>query len=624
MKLITLTLSALTLLSLTLCVPNVNAEERPNIVWLLSEDNSVHYLRLYREPIAKTPAIEALAKQGLVFDHAFSCAPVCSVARTTLMSGILAPRAGFQFHRKQALARLPDSLQLFPAYLREAGYYTTNLSKKDYNVTEGKVWDASSKKASWRNRPTPDTPFFHMQSIPICHESSLHFPPSDIENNQVENDPKKVSPAPYHPDNETFRFTQARYIDQIQKMDRAVGGVVNRLREDGLLDNTLIFYFGDHGGVLPRSKGYLYETGLHVPLVVYVPEKWRDPLSVHAGDRRQGFVRFVDLGPTVLNLAGLPVPDTMDGRPILGAGVDTKEVESRNTTLGYADRFDEKSDFCRSLRVGDWKYIRNYQPYLPDGLNNNYRYKQLAYSNWRELYVNGELDKAQRAFFEPKPVEALHYLPDDPFEVDNLADSADHEEKLQQMRRALTEKLKSLPDLSFYPESEIIASALPNATDYGRKKSGEISELIDIANLALEPSEEVRDQVLEELHSNNPWKRYWAVLVTASWSKIDAETTARLMELAHDSNNLVRVRAAESLCRDADNEWDPRPTLYHVLETTDSPSEVLLTLNAIVYLRDHATRLDFDLSSLNIGAVNSEVERFLIYLNQPSPFRPLR
>ena len=192
------------------------------------------------------------------------------------------------------------------------------------------------------------------------------------------------------------------------------------------------------------------------------------------------------------------------------------------------------------------------------------------------------------------------------------------------MRRALTEKLKSLPDLSFYPESEIIASALPNATDYGRKKSGEISELIDIANLALEPSEEVRDQVLEELHSNNPWKRYWAVLVTASWSKIDAETTARLMELAHDSNNLVRVRAAESLCRDAGNEWDPRPTLYHVLETTDSPSEVLLTLNAIVYLRDHATRLDFDLSSLNIGAVNSEVERFLIYLNQPSPFRPLR
>ena len=144
---ITLTLSALTLLSLTLCVPNAGAEERPNIVWLLSEDNSVHYLRLYREPIAKTPAIEALAKQGLVFDHAFSCAPVCSVARTTLMSGILAPRAGFQFHRKQALARLPDSLQLFPAYLREAGYYTTNLSKKDYNVTEGKVWDASSKKA---------------------------------------------------------------------------------------------------------------------------------------------------------------------------------------------------------------------------------------------------------------------------------------------------------------------------------------------------------------------------------------------------------------------------------------------------------------------------------------------
>jgi arylsulfatase A-like enzyme len=595
------------------------AGERPNMVWILSEDNSVHYLGLYGEPLAKTPAIEQLASQGLIFDHAFSCAPVCSVARTTLMSGVLAPRAGFQFHRKQELAQLPDDLQLFPSYLREAGYYTTNLSKKDYNVEEGRVWDASSKKASWRNRPTEDTPFFHMQSIAICHESSLHFPPSDIANQKVQNDPSSVTPAPYHPDNETFRFTQARYIDQIQKMDRAVGEIVSQLRQDGLLDNTIIFYFGDHGGVLPRSKGYLYETGLHVPLVVFVPEKWRKALGVQPGDHRQGFVSFIDLGPTVLNLAGIPVPDAMDGRPILGAGVDTQEVESRNSVLGYADRFDEKSDFCRSLRVGNWKYIRNFQPYLPDGLNNNYRYKQLAYSNWRDLYVQGKLNETQRAFFEPKPVEALYDLRTDPFEVHNLATSPEHATTLTEMRSALTVKLKSLPDLSFYPENEIIASALPHGVRYGRAKADEIGELIDIANLAVESPKSARQGVLEALNSENPWKRYWGVMVTTAWPEIDSSVAQRLHELLNDPCAMVRVRATESLSRDKN--FDPRPPLYKILENSQSPSEVLLTLNAIVYLRDHATTWEFDLTSLEINAINGEVERFLSYLERPSPYR---
>jgi arylsulfatase A-like enzyme len=603
---------------LALLPVSLRADERPNIVWILSEDNSVHYLGLYQEPLAKTPAIEQLASQGMIFDHAFSCAPVCSVARTTLMSGVLAPRAGFQFHRKQMLAKLPDNLQLFPSYLREAGYYTTNLSKKDYNVEEGKVWDASSKKASWRNRPTEDTPFFHMQSIAICHESSLHFPQSDIENHKVKNDPAAVTPAPYHPDNETFRFTQARYIDQIQKMDQAVGDIVDQLRQDDLLDNTLIFYFGDHGGVLPRSKGYLYETGLHVPLIVFVPEKWRKRLGVQPGEHRQGFVSFIDLGPTVLNLADLPIPDTMDGRPILGKGVDKKEVESRDTVLGYADRFDEKSDFCRSIRVGDWKYIRNFQPYLPDGLNNNYRYKQLAYSNWRDLFVQGKLNKTQSAFFEPKPVEALYDLQADPYEVSNLANSPEHASTLAKMRSALTAQLKSLPDLSFYPESEIIASALPDGASYGQKKADEIRELIDIANLAVDSPQNTHQAVLEALNSENPWKRYWGVMVTTAWPEVDSTVSSRLHELLDDPCAMVRVRAVESLCREDD--FDPRPTLYKILENSNSPSEVLLTLNAVVYLRDHATDLDFDLSSLKLKAVNGEVERFLAYLALPSPF----
>ena len=616
--------SVMTLFRLTalfaICIgsaPTLWADERPNIVWILSEDNSVHYLGLYREPLAATPAIEQLAAEGLVYDYAFSCAPVCSVARTTLMSGLLAPRIGFQYHRKQKLAKLPDGVQLFPAYLRQAGYYTTNNSKKDYNVVEGKVWDESSKKASWRNRPNAATPFFHMQSIGISHENSLHFPLADIRDQNVVTDPKQVTPAPYHPDTETFRFTQARYIDRIQQMDKAVGRIIQQLAEDDLLDDTIVFYFGDHGGVLPRSKGYLYETGLHVPLVVRVPEKWRDQLGVEPGQRRQGFVNFTDLGPTVLNLAGVSIPGELDGRPILGSGVDLGETESRDVALGYADRFDEKSDFCRSLRVGHWKYIRNFEPFLPDGMNNNYRYKQLAFAEWRELYRDGKLNDVQRQFFEGKPVEALFDLNSDPFEIRNLATDPTHHETLLQMRGLLTEQLKTLPDLSFYPESELIESALPDGHRFGQQHAAEIAQLIDTANLALQPSSAAQEKVVAALESDNRWQRYWGCLVVSSWSAPNATLLKAVQGRLQDDCLLVRVRAAECLALHGD--YDPRPVLFQALESSTSPSEVLLMLNTVVFLRDHVTDLTYNIQALEITAVNDQVERRLSYLAEASP-----
>ncbi len=160
----------------TLCPGMLPAAERPNFVWLLSEDNSTHYLKLFNEHGAPTPNIDALAREGVVFQRAFSCAPVCSVARTTLITGCYAPRVGTQYHRRSKMVPLPEPLRMFPAYLRRAGYYTTNNNKKDYNAVEGQgVWDQSSKKATWRNRPSPETPFFHMQSFGQSHESSLHF-----------------------------------------------------------------------------------------------------------------------------------------------------------------------------------------------------------------------------------------------------------------------------------------------------------------------------------------------------------------------------------------------------------------------------------------------------------------
>ena len=259
-----------------LSVAKLPAADRPNIVWIVSEDNSIHYLSHFFPGGASAPEIESMAAHGLTFNHAFSNAPVCSVARTTLATSCYGPRIGTQFHRRYKMAAMPEGLKMFPAYLRNAGYYTTNNSKKDYNAIEGEgVWDESSKNASWRNRTDPGQPFFHMESHAQSHESSLHFDVKTFQNEATKTDPNSIKLADYFPDTPLFRYTHARYHDRMQVIDDIVGRTIAKLEEDGLLEDTFVFYFGDHGGVLPRSKGYLYESGLHVPLVVRVPENFK-------------------------------------------------------------------------------------------------------------------------------------------------------------------------------------------------------------------------------------------------------------------------------------------------------------------------------------------------------------
>lgn len=245
----------------------ISAEPKPNVpnfVWLISEDNSKHFLKLFDANGAETPNIAALAARGVVYENAFSNAPVCSVARTTLITGCYGPRVGTQFHRRSKMVPMPDDVRMFPAYLRDAGYYTTNKSKTDYNALPGKdVWDESSKRASWSNRKQGQ-PFFHKESFGTSHESSLHFSKQKKESTTPVTDPTKVFIPPYHPDTETFRYTYATYHDKIKAVDRQIGEVVDQLDADGLLEDTFVFYFGDHGGVLPGSKGYANERGLHV------------------------------------------------------------------------------------------------------------------------------------------------------------------------------------------------------------------------------------------------------------------------------------------------------------------------------------------------------------------------
>lgn len=602
-------------LALSLLAPFLTAADRPNIVWIVSEDNSKHYLKLFDENGAEAPHIEALAAEGITFTRAFSNAPVCSVARTTLATGCYAPRLGTQFHRRASPATLPAGLKAFSELLREAGYYTSNRSKEDYNFVKSRgTWDDSSKNGDWRNRPDAAIPFFHMQSHAESHEGSLHFDASLTETEKTTHDPAAVKLPPYFPDTPLFRYTMARYLDRMQAIDGIVGQTVAKLKADGLLEDTFVFYFGDHGGVLPRSKGYLYETGLHVPLVVRIPEKWKHLVDLERGSRMDGFVSFIDFAPTVLTLAGVAVPAEMDGRAFLGKGVTAAEVAARDTTIGYADRFDEKYELVRSLRVGNWKYIRSYQPHYADGIQNNYRYQMAAYREWRDLYDEGKLGSDQRQFFEAKAHERLYDLSTDPHELKNLATEAAHRAKLREMRETLQERLKALPDLGFIPENILVREAMDDPAAYGRARAAEIATLIDTADLMLQPFAESEVALRKALVSDNEKVRYWAAAVCAAYGQEAVELVDLVKELLDDPGAMVRVRAIEYL--GMVGELDPRAPLVTIVNESSEPVAKLISLQSAAFFHERPTlAFPFSADSFNPIDPKEEGERRIRYFD---------
>lgn len=599
---------------------------RPNIVWIMSEDNSKHYLKHFDANGVETPAIEAMASHGVTFDRAFSNAPVCSVARTTLITGCYAPRIGTQYHRKLQPVPMPEGLEMFPVYLREAGYFTTNNSKEDYNAKPRRSpWDESGKKATWKHRPSEETPFFHVQTFTDSHESRLHFDeeqlskPTDFSQDEV------VLPA-YFPDTPLFRYTAAYYRDRMQVIDKKVQSIVKELKDNHELENTFVFYFGDHGGVLPRSKGYLFETGLHVPLVVRIPENFESKVDRKSGTRTNGFVSFIDFAPTVLNLAGLAVPEQIDGRAFLGDDTSANDIDQRDTTFSYADRMDEKYDLVRAVRVGDWKYIRYFEAQYPDALLNDYRYKMLAYQQWRELSQEGELASQQDAFFRRRPVEALFDLNQDPDEINNLAGSPEQSSRLIAMRQTLATHLKKTNDLSFFTEAVFLREGAQSPVSFGESHQDQIATYIETANIAVQPLANTTTPLLTAINSGDSIVRQWGLVAASSLGS--ASTTARdflaedetIVKLAQrrtlDDSPMVAARAAELLAILALD--DPRPTLYRALEQAQSEAEALQILNIAAFLHsdgnpDHM----IDVEQIKLGfklPAKSEVQHRLDYL----------
>ena len=592
--------------------------ERPNIVWLVSEDNSKHYVGLYGDGGAPMPNLERLADHGILFNHAFSNAPVCSVARSTIISGCYAPRIGAQYHRRTEFAPMPQGLEMFPFYLKRAGYYTTNNAKEDYNLIKSKdVWDESSKKASYQNRQSGQ-PFFHVQNFHKTHEGQLHFSLESMQEEKTRTDPESITPFPYHPNTKTFRYTAAKLHDHHLTIDEQIGEFVQQLEQDGLLANTFIFYYGDHGGVLPGSKGYIHESGVHIPMVVYIPEKWKHLVPAEPGSRTDAFVQFIDLGPTVLNLAGIPVPEQMDGTPFLGPGITNMDWENRNTTFSYADRFDEKYDLVRAIRKGKFKYIRNYQPFNVDALYNFYRYKMLAYQEWKELFLQGKLNKNQAQFFQPRTSEALYNIEEDPHEMANLAMDPSYAPKLRELRAALQMQVKAMPDLSFYPEPYFLKKGISNPVRFGQDQKADIADLIDIADLSLLPFSKANKGIKKALKSKDPWKRYWGLIVCSSFGQEAIPFISQVKKISlRDSENLNRVRAAEFL--GLVQSEDPKPLFLACLRKASTLTEANLIMNSMALFKEMDVSATYDIPKTMfdpawIGRENDLVYRRWQYL----------
>ncbi|MEQ8849806.1 sulfatase [Botrimarina sp.] len=523
------------------------AAERPNILWITSEDNGPH-LGCYGDEFADTPNLDGLAARGVCYDRCWSNAPVCAPARTTIITGCYASRLGAQHMR--CYARPPDWLRFYPQLLRAQGYYCTNNSKTDYNLApprapgvEG-VWDDSSGKAHWRNRPE-GKPFFAVFNFTTTHESQTRRQPHESVHS-----PDEVPLPPYWPDTPVVRQGWAQYYDKMSEMDAEVGRVLEELEADGLADDTIVFYYSDHGPGFPRCKRSMWESGLRVPLIVACGKNWAHLAPGAAGSHTDRMVGFVDLAPTVLSLIGVAAPGWMDGRAFLGG----REAAPRDALLGFRGRMDARYDSTRSLRDDRWLYVRNYYIDRAPGQHLWYMFQTPMTRDWRRLYDAGRLDGVRSFYWRDHPAEELYDLRVDPESLENLAGDPAHRDTLERLRARLAEELRAIEDTAFLPEPEMRHRA-QRVAEGSLSRAGlyDFDRALAAADQASRVDAYGPGQFAAMLADADAAIRYWgAVGLRFRGAAAVAEAATELQPLLDDTSTSVRVAAAEAVAGHGD------------------------------------------------------------------------
>ncbi len=561
---------------------NVNAAEtkRPNILWITAEDLSP-FLGCYGDSYSDTPNLDKLASEGVRYENAFANVPVCAPARFTLISGVYANSAGCQ-HMRSRYER-PAPFAMYPDYLRKAGYFCTNNSKTDYNTTGdwNKPWHQCSKKAHYKNRPSKATPFFAIFNLTICHEHCIFRDPKT-----TQHDPSESPLPPYHPDLPEIRKDWAEQYDHITKMDDQVGRLLRELDESGHADDTIVFFYGDHGGILPRSKRFLFDSGTRVPLLIRFPKKYQSLSPGKPGSRIERPVSFIDIPPTLLSLAGVPIPDHYQGIAFLG---EQKVAADPDYIYTFRGRMDERYDMMRGVRGRRYLYIRNYMPHRIWGQHLNYLWKAQSTRAWETAYKAGECNKLQSRFWEKKPPEELYECKKDPWSVHNLAEDPAHKAVLEKMRQANRTHVMSIRDTGFLPEGELVRRAAErNCTHYELLHDNHfpLETIVETAELATFGKQSAFPELLKRLKHEDSGVRYWAATGCIILGKKAEQAAPQLEAALNDPSPDVALAAAEALYT-MGKKQTAREAIASIMLKTENGKAQLHAVNILQSVSEH-------------------------------------
>ena len=551
---------------------------RVNILWITCEDISAN-LGCYGDSFARTPNLDKLASQGVRYTNAYGITGVCAPNRSCLITGVYPSTLGS--HDMRSRTRLPANVKCFSEYLRAGGYYCTNNSKTDYNFPVPKgAWDESSRRAHWRRRKA-NQPFFAVFNFTITHESRCRGKPKDPKLF----DPAKVPIPPFHPDAPEVRGNWASYYENITTMDGQAGRILDQLAEDGLADDTIVFFFSDHGAGMPGCKKWVWQTALHVPFMVRFPAKYARWSPAKTGKTTDRMVSFVDFAPTVLSLAGVEVPRHMQGRAFLGAAAG----EPRRYVFAIRDRMAERYDTVRVVRDKQFQYIRNFMPHLSWSQYVSYTEQMPTMKVWRKLAARGKLNAVQARYFRPsKPLEELYDTAKDPHQINNLAGDPKYEAVVERMRRELRSWMERTHDLGLLGEYEMhrrSAGSTPYELAHDPKKHPQrkLMAAADIAN-AIDAKE--LPQLLEMLDDADPAVRWWGAVGLTALGKQAAPAAGALRRVLGDDSPLVRVAAADALCNLGTGD-EALPVLIKAL-AHETPFVRLRAMNVLDRIGDRA------------------------------------
>lgn len=535
-----------------------HAAEKPNILWITSEDNGISWISCYGGKNTKTPAIDQLASEGFRYLYCFDNAAVCAPTRSCWITGMYGISNGTQPMRSRN--EIPhDKIPYYPDLLKNAGYHTSNPGKTDYNIggrEDYDAWDLGKQRGKgkrvaygWQARKEGQ-PFFCVYNTTTSHESKAHGAA-----NQLKSDPEKMTLFSYHPDLPVIRKNYAKYADAVERMDGDVAKCIAALKKDGLYEDTIIIYNSDHGGVMARSKRFLYSSGVHCPLIVRIPEKFKHLYPADKpGSTIDRLVSFVDMPKTWLSLAGAEIPSTFQGRVFLGKGI---EAEPKHH-LGFRERADERLDHVRLMRGKRFAYHKNYMPYAPAGQHLAYLWKAPATPAWEKHHREGKTDEVTGRFFRPRVSEEFYDNESDFDNVKNLINDPKHQARIADLKAALRKKQLELFDSGLLPEGMRTRRAKENGmTIYEmvrNKKLYPLETYLDAADKALARDAKNLEDFVKAMSHQDEGIRWWAIVGLHLLEKDAAPAKAVLKDALKDDCHEVRMMAAWSLVKMGDSD----------------------------------------------------------------------